>query len=95
MDDDTKPKIDLMARVGELISRYAQGESIAGTSNKERHSTIIIASALLAIADELRSIYNVALDVRDANRAIGVNLAAMLTELEMKDGYVEDEDGAL
>jgi len=53
------PKPDLIAQTGELLARFAKGEAIAGTLYRDRQSTIVIASAVLAVAGELRDIHNV------------------------------------
>lgn len=55
--DDKKP--DMIEQTGDLIARFVRGEAIAGTLYRDRQSTVVIASAVLAVAGELRDIHNV------------------------------------
>lgn len=59
------PKPDMIEQAGELIARFAKGEAIAGTVYRDRQSTIVLASAVLAVAAELRDIHNVLADLGD------------------------------
>ena len=84
MDDGTAPapKPDMMEQAGNLMKRFAKGEAISGTLYSDRHAAIVLASAILAVAGELRDIHNMLADVRDSNRAIGGSLAALVGELK-------------
>jgi hypothetical protein len=59
-------KPDFIEQAGELIARFAKGEAIAGTIYRDRQSTIVLASAVLAVASELRDIHNVLADLGGA-----------------------------
>ena len=82
MDDTNERKVDLLAEAGELMRRFAKGEAISGTLYHDRNAAIVLASAILAVAGELRDIHNMLADVRDSNRAIGGSLAALVQSLE-------------
>ena len=82
MDDTNERKPDLLAEAGELLRRFAKGEAISGTLYHDRNAAIVLASAILAVAGELRDIHNMLADVRDSNRAIGGSLAALVQSLE-------------
>jgi hypothetical protein len=88
MDDGTAPapKPDMMEQAGDLMKRFAKGEAISGTLYSDRNAAIVLASAILAVAGELRGIHNMLADVRDSNRSIGDSLAALVAELKADDG---------
>lgn len=71
------PKPDLLAEAGELLKRYSSHFAVPA-----KEPNVILASAILAVAGELRDIHNVLVDVRDSNRAIGGSLAALVQSLE-------------
>lgn len=64
------PKPDFIEQAGELIARFAKGEAIAGTIYRDRQSTIVVASAVLAVAAELRDIYNLLADLDGTARSV-------------------------
>lgn len=63
-----KPKPDLMEQAGELLSRLAKGERVSHVMYPERSGAIVIASAVLAVAGEVRDLHNVVCDLRDLLR---------------------------
>ena len=63
-------KPDMIEQAGELIARFAKGEAIAGTIYRDRQSTIVVASAVLAVAAELRDIYNLLADLDGTARSV-------------------------
>lgn len=64
------PKPDMIEQAGELIARFAKGEAIAGTVYRDRQSTIVVASGVLAVAAELRDIYNLPADLDGTARSV-------------------------
>jgi len=94
MDDTNERKVDLLAEAGQLLKAFVNGNEIMQLSVSELSSgeykpadefadsrAVILASAVLAVAGELRDIHNMLADVRDSNRAIGGSLAALVAEL--------------
>ena len=77
MDDTKERKVDLLAEAGELLKRYSSHFAVP-----PKEPNVILASAILAVAGELRDIHNMLADVRDSNRAIGGSLAALVGELK-------------
>jgi len=79
MDDGTAPapKPDMMEQAGKLIRGLADGTWASSDGDAEDDRIIVLASAILAVAGELRDIHNMLADVRDSNRAIGDSLAAL------------------
>jgi hypothetical protein len=81
MDDTKERKVDLLAEAGELLKRYSSHFVVP-----PKEPNVILASAILAVAGELRDIHNMLADVRDSNRSIGDSLAALVAELKADDG---------
>lgn len=78
MDDTNERKVDLLAEAGELMRRFAKGEAISGTLYHDRNAAIVLASAILAVAGELRDIHNMLL--HEINQHAGALLARESTE---------------
>lgn len=77
------PKPDMMEQMKKLLERYSMGDALARRfASADRDNALLLASALLAVAGELRDIHNMLADVRDSNRAIGGSLAALVGELK-------------
>lgn len=55
---DPKPSPDLFAQAGEILADFAAGKLKAGTPYLDRQETVVITSALLAIAAGLRDVQN-------------------------------------
>ena len=55
-----KPQPDMMEQVGEMLAMYSNGDSMVKRfSDDRRDGTLLTASAVLAVAAELRDIHNV------------------------------------
>lgn len=54
MDDTNERKVDLLAEAGELLKRYSSHFAVP-----PKEPNVILASAILAVAGELRDIHNV------------------------------------
>ena len=57
--DKNEGKPDMLEQAGELIRRFSKVEAIGSTLYTDRNAAIVIASAVLAVAGELRDIHNV------------------------------------
>jgi hypothetical protein len=69
--EDPTEAPDLLAQAGELLQRYQ-----AGLYEPTRDTTIVLASAVLAVAAGLRDIHNVMVDLLEQNGAVsGAELA--------------------
>jgi len=77
MDTNTQaPPVDMLEQAGDLLRRFAKGEAISGTLYHERNAEIVQASAMLAIAAELRSIHNVLHEINQRMESVD-SLASM------------------
>lgn len=67
--DTTTNDADALRDAGKILSDYCEGKAIAGTIYRDRQSTIVVASALLAIAVEVRRLTNLLGDLTDGQEA--------------------------
>lgn len=88
MDDTKERKVDLLAEAGELLKRYSSHFVVP-----PKEPNAILASAILAVAGELRDIHNMLADVRDSNRSIGDSLAALVAELQREVDRLTRQNG--
>ena len=78
------PKPDMMEQMKKLLDRYSMADPLAKRyADTDRDSTLLIASAVLAVVDELRSIHNVLHEINsrmaaDGERAYSFASAAVL-----------------
>lgn len=76
------PKPDMMEQMKKLLERYSMADPLAKRfADSERDSTLVIASAVLAVCDELRDIHNV---LHEINGHMG-KMAGILYRAEYDD----------
>lgn len=63
MDTHPPTKQDTFSSAAELLRRFARGVNIGSAAQLEQQATIVMASAVLAVAAELRDLHNL---LRDA-----------------------------
>lgn len=66
--DTTNAGVDVLDSARTLLNDYCAGKAIAGTIYRDRQSTIVITSALLAIAVEIRRLTNMLGDLTDGQQ---------------------------
>lgn len=75
------PKPDMLEQLKRTLERYSNGDDLARRfANAERDSTLVLASAVVAVVAELRDIHNV---LHEINQHAG----ALLTLAQADDSY--------
>ncbi len=77
MDTNTQaPPVDMIEQAGDLLRRFAKGEAISGTLYHDRNAALVLVSAVLAVAAELRDIHNVLHEINQRMESVD-SLASM------------------
>jgi hypothetical protein len=63
--DTTNNTADVLDDAKQLLSNYMAGKSIGGTIDRNRQTTIVLASMILAVATEMRRLTNTLAEMAD------------------------------